>query len=443
MYINNQGIVNHSTNNLFNGGSLVLSSPYKILGNGRYNGLDTTSRFISWSATQLIGFTLEIQFSHINSVCTSTVFNISLGNNVHYTKVNGHFVNARFGTVGTFSGYSGKVSFDSYGLLGGITIGTTHTSSTSTAWSLRGNHETPLAVTCVSANQMVESVGNIYGSTSWAYSSHSGKLRGTTHTISGGSKLDITSRSSVGVITGTGYIYTSAGSTVNITCTSGNTLYLYGAGYQITSYTSIDGTINNFGVLGGSTNNSGTGTINNYGKWDYAYFNTSFSGTIHNYGEIYLNAWTSGNAITLNNYGKMYVKQYSITLGNNATLINRGIIQTYGALSNTSAVVVLNHVNAVFDNFGIIENKETDITRSVIDKTIGKLLLRQGSYIKQSNSLSPIRCTANTSDSKDVYYFGVTSNCDGTTYGLIFAFDGGTFAPNDLVGGTLYENVNY
>jgi hypothetical protein len=35
------------------------------------------------------------------------------------------------------------------------------------------------------------------------------------------------------------------------------------------------------------------------------------------------------------------------------------------------------------------------------------------------------------------------TNCNGSTYGLLFAFDGGSFAPNDLVGGVLYENVNY
>ena len=59
------------------------------------------------------------------------------------------------------------------------------------------------------------------------------------------------------------------------------------------------------------------------------------------------------------------------------------------------------------------------------------------------NAKSPIRCTANTSASRDVYYFNAITNCDGTTYGLTFAFDGSSFAPNDLVGGTLYENTNY
>ena len=71
------------------------------------------------------------------------------------------------------------------------------------------------------------------------------------------------------------------------------------------------------------------------------------------------------------------------------------------------------------------------------------MYLLNNSQLLVGNSKSPIRCTANTSESKDIYVFNCIDNCDGSTYGLAFAFDGGTYAPNDLVGGVVYENTSY
>ena len=442
VWIRNNGLVNYNTYNLFNLGTQVLKTPYKILGIGDYNGLDNVARFISASATQLAGFTLDIEFGNIYTVYTGTVFNVNTGSNKNYVNIKGNFVEASFGTVGTFQSYSPNIEFDSYGLLGGITISALGSSSTGCAGTLKGNHETPIAVTVANVGQMISSTANLYGNTIWSYSTHTGKLRGTTHTLSGGSSLNIKQRSSVGTITGGGTIYMSDGSVANINVASGTNWNLYGSGFVILGYAALDGTIYNYGHLQSGTNLTGTGKIYNFGVFNYAWLNNTFSGEIHNHSEMYMNAWTSGSA-KLINYHKLYLKQYGITLTGSAELINKGIIESYGAFTNNSAMIELNSATCTFDNYGIINMLETDITKAPIEKTAGTLYLRQGSYIKQSNGLSPIRCTANTSDSKDVYYFGVTTNCDGTTYGLTFAYDGAAFAPNDLAGGTLFENTNY
>ena len=442
VWIRNNGLVNYSTYNLFNLGTQVLKTPYKILGNGDYNGLDNIARFISASATQLAGFTLDIEFGNIYTIYTGVVFNVNTGSNKNYVNIKGNFVQASFGTVGTFQSYSPNVDFDSYGLLGGITIATLGSSSTGCAGTLKGNHETPIAVTVANVGQMISSTANLYGNTIWSYSTHTGKLRGTTHTLSGGSSLNIKQRSSVGTISGGGTIYMSDGSGANINVASGTNWNLYGSGFVILGYAALDGTIYNYGYLQSGTNLTGTGKIYNFGVFNYAWLNSTFSGEIHNHSEMYMNAWTSGSA-KLINYHKLYLKQYGITLTGSAELINKGIIESYGAFTNNSAMIELNSATCKFDNYGIINMLETDITKATIEKTAGTLYLRQGSYINQSNGLSPIRCTANTSDSKDVYYFGVTTNCDGTTYGLTFAYDGAAFSPNDLAGGTLFENTNY
>ncbi len=127
----------------------------------------------------------------------------------------------------------------------------------------------------------------------------------------------------------------------------------------------------------------------------------------------------------------------------NSIFNNNSSIITRGALTNASGVVTLNSASAEFNNRGLVYNKQSDAGDSTISKTSGILRLYPGSVLKVSNGKGPIQCTANTSASKDIYMFNCITNCDGSTYGLAFAFDGSSFTPNDLAGGIKYENTAY
>jgi hypothetical protein len=71
----------------------------------------------------------------------------------------------------------------------------------------------------------------------------------------------------------------------------------------------------------------------------------------------------------------------------------------------------------------------------------GGLLELDGAKILVSNNQNIIKCTADTSDSKDIQLFKAITNCDNITYSLLNAFDVNSFIPNDIVGGDLYENT--
>jgi hypothetical protein len=442
IYPKNNGSISHSTVTLFNIGGNIFSTPYKILGNGNYFGLDISSGFIQCSNTQPSGFTLDIEFGNIYSNFTSYVFNINIGVNINtYLKINGQYVNARFGRTGSFTADNTSIDFNSYGLISGLSFAISNESVL-----LRGKHETPLAVFVITGGYYINSTADLIGSTTWTgFSSHRGLCKGSVHNIGGSSNIQFLDRSS-GAVTcngGTSDVTFTAGNVMTLTVNNNVTVNVYGSAYVIDTN---NGTVNNFGqTSNGSGQLTGNGVTNNYGVL-LVNDSNSFAGTLNNYGRAQFGKIGNGaNVYTCNNYGRFETSRYGIGINMSAgfTFINYGTVESINTFTNAAAMITLPSANCVFDNYGRIINNETDVADAVIEKTNGTLYLRQGSYIKQSNGLSPIRCTANTPASQDVYYFGVTTNCDGTTYGLSFAFDGGTFAPNDLVGGTLYENINY
>ena len=435
VYIRNNGSISHSTTNLFDIAGTVFSSPYKILGNGDYFGLDTASRFISCANTQSSGFTLDIEFGNIYSNYTNTVFNINIGVNIDvFLNIKGGFVDARFGRVGSFTHGYGNINFNSYGLLQGLIFSTSNKST-----MLFGRHETPSAVVVISSGYRTYSRADLYGSTTWTgQSSHSGVLSGSTHTLGG---VNINSSNGGGSITVTSGSNTfTAASPYTVNVNQNCILNTYGPGNY--TFANISGTLNHYGNTSAASTLSGssTGVINNYGYF-YIVSMGSFTGTFNNFADVV--AGSFGGGANVNNFGKVRMIYYGIGVAAGKKFVNRGYINSLGSLLNSNAIITLNNATGVFDNYGTIENATTDITKAVIEKTAGTLYLRQGSVLKVTNGLSPIKCTANTPASQDVYYFGVTTNCDGSTYGLSFAFDGASFAPNDLVGGTLYENTNY
>lgn len=433
MYINSQSAeISWGAFTLFNINTYVNKIPYYILGQGNYFGTSISSVFILTNATQSQGYSLSITFGNIETIGTGYVFSLTSGTNENYINIVGNFANARFGNVCYIDGGTTSLMFNSYGLLGGFSFGFNGTKR------LLGTHTTPSSVSVLGSGYGTTSLANLTGSTTWSgQSSHRGVLNGTTHTLGG--TVDIYSTAGSGTVTvngGSNTFTAVTGYTLNVD--SNCICYAYGSGtYTISA---ISGSLYFYGQTDANSAISGSGTINNYG-YVYVVSMGSFTGTFNNYGTV--SAGQFGGGGNVNNYGSITMIYYGITVASNKTFVNRGTIISNGSLLNSNAIITLNNATGTFENYGSIINNTTDITKAVIEKTAGKLYLRQGSYLKVANSLSPIKCTANTSASKDVYYFGVTDNCNGTTYGLGFAFDGSSFAPNDLVGGTLYENVNY
>ncbi|CAB4128015.1 hypothetical protein UFOVP105_12 [uncultured Caudovirales phage] len=439
MYINSQkSKISWGAFNLFDLSTTVLKTPFYILGDGDYFGTATTSNFINGSGAQTSEFTLNVKFGNIETISTGSSFVLNFGTNETYQTFNGGFVNCRFGAVGSFVGWAVTVNFDSYGLLGGISFSTNTVKSN----ILRGTHTTPSSVSVFSGGYYTISTANLNGSTTWTgYCSHRGALKGTTHTV-GSCDIHVLNRG--------GGTITCNGGTANITVmdsvqsvilnvNSGVTCNAYG--YDIT-LASITGTLNFYAQsTSDSTIAGGAGLINNYG-YIYVVSMGSFTGVFNNWGTIVAGSFGGGGSV--NNYGSIRMIYYGINVASGKRFVNRGYINSTGSLLNSNAIITLSVATGVFENYGTIENSSTDITKALIEKSNGTLYLRQGSYLKVANGKSPIKCTANTSASKDVYYFGVTSNCDASTYGLLIAFDGSSYAPNNLVSGSsLFENVNY
>lgn len=443
MYINAQSAeITWGAFTLFTLSTTILKAPYYILGKGNYFGTATTSYFISGNATQLANSTIEIEFGNITSNATDNVFNITTGTtNYNIVKVNGDFVNAVFGKVGRFDNWISLINFNSYGLLGGLVFSNGGTSTTSQVRQLFGSHETPSSVNVLTAGYFTRSSASLTGSTTFiGYASHNGRIVGTAHAIGGQCDIVSTDWSSGRfVCSGSATIRLNGG---EIACTGG-VVKFYGSG-TLNPNTALDGTIINYGDLSCSSITNGTGTLINHGTMSSTDYNNMLRHNVVNYGDITcMQIYPNVNGLSLVNYGRINTYVYGVIMGVNVKITNYGTIESIGNFTNNSAMILINNASAIFDNYGRLINNQTDITDALIEKTTGTLYLRQGSYLKVANGKSPIKCTANTSASKDVYYFGVTDNCNGTTYGLTFAFDGSSFAPNDLVGGTLYENVNY
>ena len=486
---------------LFNIDTYVNKIPYYILGQGNYFGTSISSVFILTNNIQLQGFSLSITFGNIETIGTGYCFSLTSGSNENYINIVGNFLNARFGRVCFIDGGITTLSFDSYGLLGGFAFGFGGSKK------IDGNHTTPSSIIVLSGAYYTNSTANLTGSTTWTgFCCHRGVLNGSSHSLGG--DYYIVNRSNAGLLSGSGTVTLEGGSGAVINCTAGSNLTLYGPGFAMYDSSAISGTINNYGDLSMGIFHSGTtGIINNYSTITAGSAGIgSFAGAINNYGKMTLATFGSG-AYTLINRGQLYTYMYGIGIGANAKLYNYGLITNGGALTNGISLINIYSPTAVFDNYGQIEYTLTDNLRSPIYKTAGKLLLRQGSYIKVLNGKSPIRipqldsgtttstvafqlvqtgqdftstvvvgakvkntitnnwamvtiinsATTLTLDTDimvsgqtfeiygnpDVYYFGVTDNCNGTTYGLTLPFDGTSIAPVDLVGGIIYESLNY
>jgi len=446
MYVNSGNATIYFGNLSLFDGTTVFVIPHKILGRGSFFGTHVSSRFINLSGTQNIGFNFYASFGSIETISTVYAITTSFGTNENYVQIEGGFINARFGFVATINGFSHRISFDSYGLLGGIVMANGTTSTTAAINTISGAHTTPAAITVLNSGNYANSTGSYNGSTNWSsYSVHKGgKLNGNTHTIAN-SNIEFNNWSSGSLtINGSSVLTFTSGWGGNITIASTATLFLYGNCGNVTLTIPAGSTAINYGTLSGVDSGiSGAGKFINNGVFTS---NTiKFAGTIENYGNITANDIEfTGNNWAVTNFGQIYLSAYGIMMQTyTGKFINRGRIESVGAFTNNTAMILLNQTGATFENYGEIISNDTDITDALITKTAGILKLFPGSRLKVSNTKSPIRCTTTGSTSRDIYMFNCITNCDGSTYGLGFAFDGSSYVPNDLVGGTKYENINY
>lgn len=442
VYIKNNGKIFWGGFTLFSS-TAVLKSNYAILGAGDYIGVNAASQFINMLAAQKPTSTMTVNFGVIDTIGTGVCISIDRSINENYLSINGTYVNARYGIVGYFSGYQQQINFNSYGLLGGIETVNASQVSGGGSTIICGNHTTPSNIPVLTAGNYTTSYANLTGCVSFASNcSHIGRIYGDAHTITDGTNVKALA-GSAGKFTcsGVAYVEFSQSATGCTVVVSANATVTANGGYSLSDAGNVSGKLINKGTITAASLKGG-GNIDNHSVFNIT--NTDeFTGTIKNYGLIN-SASIGGSAseVSILNYGEIVVTDVGIVLNGTANLKNVGSISST-TLNNGSSLVKLNSANCVFDNCGSLTNKSTNASASTIEKTSGKLFFRHGTIVNVSNGKSPIKCTANTSASKDVYIFSAITNCDGSTYGTLMAYDGSTYAPNDLVGGTIYESINF
>jgi hypothetical protein len=161
-------------------------------------------------------------------------------------------------------------------------------------------------------------------------------------------------------------------------------------------------------------------------------FQTNFAGTLMNYGYIALNYNNSSVPLT-------------------GTFENRGDFELvrggHGeAFAYTPSFVV--STGTLILNGGKFFCNVADSKSGLIRKTAsgGKLILQGQPYLKVANGLAPLQILSNTGTAEDVMDFSMVGNgavgfrlsdtFSDTTYGT-------AYAPNLLIGGTIYEDTTY
>jgi hypothetical protein len=430
-YIVNNGRVIWGNFTLFNLNAIFVI-PHKLLGKGDYFGTSSSSVFHDITAQQIAGFTYDLDHGIVDTIGTG--YAIHHTSNLGVVNYIGSYVNAKFGYVlyVETSGFA-NISFNSYGLLGGI-----RANSSACYVTLSGNVTCPTSILALNlGSSLVTSNCDIIGSTTASRWAHTGNLQGTTHTI-GGATINSGYCSGQIVASGGHNILNIVDSTGVASLLQNATSTVVNNGY-IVNVSQTAGTLINNGTI--NTGFLARGTCVNNGVISCADGLTIGIGTVfQNFGKIVTRIDTTGAGWRFENNSYLEVSNTNIDLSTNGTFVNRGRIY-----NPTTADDVFNITSSgvVLENYGEIQSGTVNTTKAIISKSTGTVKLFSGSKLVVANASSPIKCTANTSASKDIYLFNCIDNCNGTTYGLGFAFDGSSFAPNDLVGGTLYENVNY
>jgi hypothetical protein len=430
MFINSQeSNISWSGFRLFNNTTLQIMS-YALLGNGNYYGASAANTmFFYYVVAQTSEFICNINHDNINTNDTGAIFNANMDQGQLIIK--GNLARANFGSVTSIGNTYTTFYCSSYGLTGG------HSMVNQAHLNLVGGvHQTPSSVLVLSGSiSYFNTECTLIGSTNpQAVWNHVGGLFGTTLTFPGGS-LDCY---------GSGTIYASSGAITGNYGNIGNLDLIVSGNVELNGDIRGAGVtsgrlINNGSIGGGVSITSGTFINNGHcGPIGGAYITLSGTSSIYNYGYINVTLLTITGGLW-ENRGTMELTSYG-----QATSMSGGTFRNYGLLKNVSKDTDIFQLSGtgVIENYGTIQNTNVNTTSAIIKKTGGTVKLFFGSILKVANGLSPIWCVNNDSASKDIYMFNCITNCNGTSYGLGYAFPTG-FVPNDLVGGVKYENVNY
>lgn len=429
-------------------------TPFNLIGNGEIVGTGTTSQLLVNSANQDSLSDFRINMNRYYSRGTGYQMDInqySFNSDISFVDFNSLFgFVCRIGWIGSASGRQVFKGYY-YGLTGGFTVYSTG------VFGVEGIVECPSTVAAFSTNVTGYINGRVNGYSQIPGMAVNGNINGDVYAVSTNingkvstvaNSTYIANKSTIGwlqangnvtfhgdafdngieirKLTGSGTITTSNQANVTIDMLQGVTLnwatgnltVLNGGGYYANS-SIID-------VSGGE--------VNIYGR-HYFYnspgLRTTSNGIVNIFGSVLEASNINCNGGRMNNYGRL----------RSGVGVYGGHFYNSGHIISDTAI--LQNGGTVELDGGTLEMYTTGTTGYLISKTSGTLILRGQPRFKVLNGKGPLKCTANTSASKDIYNFSTITNCDGTTYGLLLPWDGSTYAANDLVGGTLYENTNF
>jgi hypothetical protein len=276
------------------------------------------------------------------------------------------------------------------------------------------------------------------------------------------------------------------GSSTSVCFNYSNVVNMVGAGVM-NNYSQINnggtsndfnGTLNNYGYANGGfgsinangmvINNNGIMDINSYGIGrdgifhSYTFNNfgllrstgTSFSAALamittnhvntifRNYGTIDMSSITSADdAVFAGNRGKIFLYPNSvIRVGNAKSPINVNIIDSGTATSTATDKLIQTAQNFLLTvAIGCKVKNTTDNTWATVTAVDSNTQLSLDTDIMTSGETFEVYANP------DVRIFGAVTNCDGTTYGLSYSFDGNSIAPVNLITSPtplIFENEN-
>jgi hypothetical protein len=393
--------------------------PYNNFNNISYYG--TTSSSVFYANINYVhdtSFIANISFNEIYSKTTDYIFQDGsmAGNPVGTLNVSGNKILAYFGKIASLSRSFGNRYFNitySYGLLGGVDV---YYGIGYNKWV--GDVSTPSSIYAVNTMAGYASnfqyIGNVVGSVRFVGANGKNILN------------------------------------ANI---SGTNCYLQNCTFygSCPTGTTLNGGVNFYGSFGSNAIYNASGYNKFFSYTDgYNLYITSGTADIQVESSLYYLSISSGGKLIIN---APITITFGLALSSGSEILNNsdfsipgmtigGTFENRGKITNVSGYILIPSGGKLI-NKGVIKTSQTSTTIPLIQKDGGALILQYNSHLIVSNSKSPIKCTANTSASKDIYLFNCIDNCDGSTYGLAFAFDGSSFSPNDLVGGTKFENTTY
>ena len=451
---------------IYSGNFVATSNYFK---QGYYEG-ESISASIIWGDIYLYDFGSTAQvIPYINRFGGRYISTVTTAKDGHFFKNDVAVQNTLFICVFEFDSIISKTT-------GNLIIGAYSSSSQVGRYYMKGN-----TVTCTvgsfslrgtgGAAEFHFDIGYLYvliHAIGWGAVATQGSYRGD---IEAGNQQFLTTTSTMsfsGRITGAGYC-TVGGATIAGAKAFFNCDYMEGSSFTcsnidvnggITAPITMSGGVDLRGTYWSATALVSSSAGTSPGNRIYASFQNGGGLTCNSgYTSVYSDSFTPGG-ITINSgavvtmYGKAVIPATYTRVNAGGTLYNMGKFTGYiddlsGTLINHGIMNIINSsglmiqmkAGCVLKNYGEINGTSAATGYPTIQKVGGRLELWPGSKLTVLNGKSPINCTLNTADSKDIYMYHVVTNCDGSTYGVLILFAGGGYAPNDLVGGLKYENT--